>query len=169
MAVAARHRARAHSARTLLRRLDGAARHLGPNDGRAMAGFAGAGALDDPHAGGRVRACVRGAALGPARLRPHARPAGRRRAAGARRRDAACRRERARRAQALPRTLGDQLCRTATRLSTIPLTWSSWAPAAPDCERPWAWSRRGSTPPASPRSFGRAVTPLRRNAASAPP
>ena len=45
--------------------------------------------------------------------------------------------------------------------------WSS-APAARACARRSAWSRRGSGPPASPRSIRPAATPWRRRAASTP-
>ena len=44
VAAAAQDGARAHSARALFRRLDAAARHVGPNDRGRMARLAGAGA-----------------------------------------------------------------------------------------------------------------------------
>src|SRR6516162_5144819 len=102
MAVAALYCARAYPPGTLLRRFDAAARHSRPIDRRAMAARAGAGAADHPLRSSVVRACSRRAALGPCRLRTHARPADRCRAAGARRRDTARRRQRARCAQAFP-------------------------------------------------------------------
>jgi succinate dehydrogenase hydrophobic membrane anchor protein len=48
-------------------------------------------------------------------------------------------------------------------VSITRMTWSWWAPAAPDCAPPWAWPNRASAPPASPRCSrpGRTRSPHR--------
>src|SRR6516164_4876365 len=108
MAGAAQDGARPHSVGALFRRVDAAARHVGPIDRSRLARLAGAGALDDPLRAGIAGACSRRLALGPGRLRAHARPPGCRRAAGARHRRGARRGRRPRRVQALPRPIARQ-------------------------------------------------------------
>src|SRR6516225_2086146 len=107
MAVATPHRSRADSVGALFRRLDIAARHIGPIDRCTVAERAGAGGADHPLRDGVVRPRPRGVALGPCRLRPYACPGGRRRAAGARRRHTAGGRRPPRRPQALSWSVRD--------------------------------------------------------------
>ena len=56
--------------------------------------------------------------------------------------------------------------RPPTAMSTISMTWSSSAPAAPACAPRSAWPSRACAPPASPRSSRRARIRWRRRAAS---
>src|SRR3984893_1130041 len=103
---AAQDGARAHSVGALLRRVDAAARHVGPIDRSRLARLAGPGALDDPLPACLAGACGGGHARGPRRLRAQARQPGCRRAAGARCCGRARGRQRARGAQALSRPVG---------------------------------------------------------------